>query len=88
MNTTKENTYLVTLRIFAGEYEKTARHIVEAETEADAITRAFTCEQHDDDGEYDANANAFIDCGGEFAYRAEKVALIPWDDAVTLRKYL
>lgn len=80
--------WLVKLRMVIGEYEKTSKHLVEAETAEEAGNTAFSYEQHCDSAEWDDDLEAFMDDGGGMSYRVSSCTEVPWDDAVTLRKYL
>ena len=80
--------WLVKLRLIIGEYEKINKHYVEAETEREAIDKAFSFEQHCDDAKWNNKLGAFVDDHGGMAYRVSNVIEVPWDDAVVLRKYL
>lgn len=88
MDNVNKEAYLVTLEIIIGEYEKHIDHLVEAESVEEAHTRAFEMEQHCDSAEWNEDMEAFMDCNDEMAYRVIKCVLVPWDDAVILRKYL
>ena len=81
-------TYLVTLEITIGSYEKHTHTLVEAANADDAHARAFELEQHDDSAEWDYDMEAFVDCNGEMAYRVCSCVEVPWKDATVLRKYL
>lgn len=80
--------WLVKLRMVIGEYEKTSKHFVEAETAEEAGNIAFSYEQHCDDAEWDEDQQSFIDDHGGMAYRVSSCTQVAWDEAIVLRKYL
>jgi len=88
MDNVNKKTWLVKLEMIIGEYEKNARHLVEADTAEQAHAEAFAMEQHCDDAEWDDDMEAFMDDQGGMAYRVWSCVEVPWDDAVVLRKYL
>lgn len=78
--------WLVKLTMFLMEYEKIACHLIEADDKASAIQQAFENEQHNDSAEWIDAQGSYVD--DWMSYRAESCVEVPWDDAVTLRKYL
>ncbi|CAL9976763.1 hypothetical protein VPHK449_0019 [Vibrio phage K449] len=66
-------TFLVTLTIQAGEYEKSAITLVEAETKELAVDFAIHGEAHSPES-LDWDANGAYDLGGEFYYSVRSAA--------------
>ena len=83
----KIKNYMVKLDIIAGEYEKTARHIVQAKTKAGAIKQAYLDESHCDNAKLDGDTGYWVDGHGDFAYRAVEVMEISTDALLILRRY-
>jgi hypothetical protein len=80
--------YLVKLDIQAGEFEKQAIHLVQAENRDAAVMQAMEDEAHDD-LEYNDICEFWEDGCGEFAYRASNVYLIEdVGELAVLKKYL
>lgn len=90
MDNVNKKSWLVKLRLFLGDYEKTSKHLVEAETEDEAIMQAYRDESHCDDAgeDWQSMEDSWEDDNGGMAYIAIGCVEVPWDDAVTLRKYL
>lgn len=88
MDNVNRKSWLVKLTMIIGDKEKISRQLVEAETEEEAHAQAYAMEQHCDDAEWDDDLEAFVDDGGGMSYRVHSCVEVPWDDAVTLRKYL
>ena len=82
--------WLVKLRLFLGEYEKTTKHLVEADDNEAAIVQAYRDESHRDDAgeDWESILDDWEDDLGGMTYRAKSCVEVPWDDAVVLRKYL
>ncbi|ELA9367530.1 hypothetical protein QUN99_003420 [Vibrio parahaemolyticus] len=79
-------TYIAKVLIQAGEYEKTSRFLVVAESKALAEDYAVYSESHGPDS-LDWAQRAVFDLGGEFAYTAS-VEQVRLDDLCILEKYL
>ena len=85
MSDTKLNYYLVTLRLFLGEYEKHTQHLVKSENREAAELKALQNESHsakDFDKEGDGQ---WWDCG-EFVYRADYVRELTEDEFKTMQR--
>lgn len=82
-----KKTFLVNLQIcVSGGYTKHTKHLIEADDVEQAEQIAYQNESHNDDAEYDDSLSAWNDDG--MLYRVQDITEVPWDDAVTLRKYL
>ncbi len=80
--------YLVTLNLILGEIEKTARHLVAADSEDEAGTIALTGECHDEpDFEGYPDKQACWDMG-QYVYRIYDVQLVEADELPVLQKYI
>lgn len=80
-------TFCVKLNIQAGEYRKSAIHLVMAASEADAGKRALLNECHDEDSAEWADGGLY-DLGGEFCYSVKSVNQVPPEHVELLRQYL
>ncbi|BBM67884.1 hypothetical protein VA249_45300 (plasmid) [Vibrio alfacsensis] len=79
-------TYLVSVLIHCGEYEKTTRLLVKAESFSLAGDYAIYSESHDPES-LDWSEDRVFDLGGEFAYSAS-VSKVKRSDVNVLLKYL
>lgn len=84
------NTYIVTIRVRNGDYEK---HITTLRTahngfEAQQDALASQCHYEIGDGAEWVDDGAVEDCHGEFIYEAYKCYPVDKKDVATLRKYL
>ena len=77
--------FLVNLKIFSGEYEKSSKHLVQAKDEKSALKVAFDWEKHHDDAEITDDT---CDDNGEFVYRANSIVEVDGMDVNILKKYL
>jgi hypothetical protein len=79
-------TFLVSLKIQAGEYEKSSSCLVSANTEALAVDYAIYLEAHDPDT-LDWDDNGASDLGWEFYYTGSGTKEVPAEEAQILAKY-
>ena len=88
---TATKTYLVDVKLNIGEYEKSSRHLVDAENENKALEFALLGECHNNLGEgsewTDDDKDQIEDDFGGMIYSAYSVKEISEEDAETLKKY-
>lgn len=78
--------YIVKLLVCIAGYEKITTQLIEAEDEEQATQLALEGESHNgDDAGYNEHNEWHDD---NFEYSLSSIVEVPWDDAVTLRKYL
>jgi hypothetical protein len=79
--------FLVTLTLFLGEYEKTAKHLVVAKNKESAGKKALRGECHNNPkrGDWQGSHQVDDDC---FTYRVASVTEVTAQEAEILRKYL
>lgn len=81
-----KKTFLVALRIcVSGGYEKITHQLIEADDVEQAEQLAFQGESHNEEAGWDDSLASWEDDG--MLYRVADIKEVPWDDAVTLRKY-
>lgn len=83
-------TYLVTLKLIIGAYEKHSKILVEAENPELAGGYALRAECHCDisDGAELIGTDAIEDCNGEMHYSIYEIKEIASEDIPTVKKYL
>ena len=82
----KQNKYFVRLTVMNGEYEKGGKHVVSADNEEEAETRACEMESHHDDAHWDEEMRWWND-GYEWAYKVDSVDLLTEEEYETLKKF-
>ncbi|OQX14070.1 MAG: hypothetical protein BWK73_10450 [Thiothrix lacustris] len=79
-------TFLVTLTLFLGEYEKTAKHLVEAKNTKSAGRKALTGECHNKPKASDWVGDTQVD-DMEFTYRVKSILELTPEQAHFLSRY-
>ncbi len=79
-------TYLVTLTLFLGEYEKTSKHLVTAKHSKSAGKKALQAECHNKPKATDWTGDTQVDDDG-FTYRVNSVLELTAEQAKFLARY-
>jgi hypothetical protein len=82
------NTYLVTIKIQSGEYEKNSQSLIGADTPEEAGRYALEGECHSDEDNQEWEADGVSDLGGEFFYSVYSCQLVEPEDVPVLVKYM
>jgi hypothetical protein len=84
------NLFFVTVKIQAGEYEKSSDVLVYAPDEDAAYTRAMEGESHGslEDGTAEWEGDKLVDMGWEFAYTAGSIKLVEREDHEAILRYM
>ena len=83
-------TFIITLNLQAGEYEKTSITLVKGINEQEAMQEALLAECHctEDDGGLDWADGGVYDLHGEFHYSVRNCTLVNQDHVAILSQYI
>ena len=81
--------HVVTLDVLVGGFEKTARHLVSAETTADAYRAALEAECHDlEECNFDSQFGDTVEDVGGMVYIVASCIEVSAEDYAVVKKYL